>query len=79
MCLQASARLKWASDLVGAAIEDVAVDHRGADTPMAEEFLDCSDVVSALERAGGEVVAKTTATVKVAEGEQPWYVVRLRQ
>ena len=32
-----------------------------------------------LERAGGEVVAKTTATVKVAEGEQPWYVVRLRQ
>jgi hypothetical protein len=32
-----------------------------------------------LERAHGEVIAKTTATVKVAEGEQPWYMVRLRE
>jgi hypothetical protein len=32
-----------------------------------------------LERAHAEVIAKTTATVKVAEGLQAWYVVRLTQ
>jgi len=30
-----------------------------------------------LERVHAEVIAKTSAIVKVAEGEQPWYVVRL--
>jgi hypothetical protein len=32
-----------------------------------------------LERVHGELIARRTATVKVAEGEQPWYVVRLRE
>lgn len=31
-----------------------------------------------LARTHAEWIAKTKATVKVAEGEQPWYVVRLR-
>jgi hypothetical protein len=30
-----------------------------------------------LERVHGEVIATTSAMVKVAEGEQPWYVVRM--
>ena len=32
-----------------------------------------------LQKVGGEVVGSVTATVKVAEGPQPWYVVRLRK
>lgn len=31
-----------------------------------------------LKQSGGEVVATTTATLKVAQGPLPWYVVRLR-
>jgi hypothetical protein len=31
-----------------------------------------------LDRTGAELVASTTATVKVVEGSQPWYVVRLK-
>jgi hypothetical protein len=29
-----------------------------------------------LQRTGGQLVATTTATVKVAEGPQSWYLVR---
>jgi hypothetical protein len=29
-----------------------------------------------LQQTGAEVVGSTTATLKVSEGEQPWYVVR---
>jgi len=31
-----------------------------------------------LHRTGAQVVARTTVTVKVAEGPQPWYIVRLK-
>jgi hypothetical protein len=30
-----------------------------------------------LHETGGEIVASTTATIKVGEGEQRWYVARL--
>ena len=47
-----------ADDAVGAAVEDVGVDHGRLDVAVAEEFLDGADVVSVLEEVGGEGVAQ---------------------
>jgi hypothetical protein len=39
---------------VGAAVEDVGIDHRGGDVLVAEQLLDGSDVVAVLKEVGGE-------------------------
>ena len=44
-----------------AAVEDVGVNHRGADVPMPQQFLDRPDVVSVLEQVGGERVTERVA------------------
>jgi len=41
-----------------AALEDVGVDHGGLDVLVSEEFLHGADVVSVLQKVGGETVAK---------------------
>jgi hypothetical protein len=45
----------------GAALEDVGVDHGGADVGMAEEFLDGADIVAGFEEVGGEAVTEGMA------------------
>src|SRR6478672_10380798 len=47
-----------AFDAAAAAVEDVRVDHRGADVAMPEQLLDGPDVVAGFEQMGGEAVAQ---------------------
>lgn len=42
-------------------VEDVGVDHGGADVLMAQEFLDGSNVVPLLQKMRGKAVAKGMA------------------
>ncbi len=65
--------IEGAPDAAAAAIEDVCVDHGGADVVVAEEFLDRADVVAALEEVGGEgvpqgVTARGLGDVGAADG-----------
>ena len=50
-----------ALDASAAAVQDVGVDHGGADVVVAQELLDGADVVARLEQVGGERVAKGVA------------------
>ena len=49
------------ADTSTAPVEDVGVDHGGGDVAVAEELLDGSDVVAALEEVGREGMAKRVA------------------
>jgi hypothetical protein len=40
----------------------VGVDHGGAHVGVAEQFLDCADIVAVFEEVGGERVAEGVAT-----------------
>ena len=55
------ALVEWAADREGTPIEDVGVDHSGADVVMAEELLDGANVVTRLEQVGREAVTKAVA------------------
>ena len=44
-----------------AAVEDVRVDHRGADVAMAKQFLDRAQVVAGLQQVGREAVPQGMA------------------
>ena len=46
--------IEGTADTPGASVEDVGVDHRGADIFVAQQFLDCADVVAVIEEMGGE-------------------------
>jgi hypothetical protein len=46
---------------VASFIEDVSVDHRGADVFVAKKFLDGPDIVSCFEQVGGEGVPEGMA------------------
>ena len=45
----------------GTTVEDVGVNHGGADVAVAEELLDRADVVAGLEQVRGEAVAEGVA------------------
>ena len=53
--------IEGAADGEGATLDDVGVDHGGADALVAEEFLDGVDIVAGLEEVGGEGVAQGVA------------------
>ena len=40
------------------AVQDMCVDHRGADALVAEQFLDCPDVIAVLQEMRSEGVTK---------------------
>jgi hypothetical protein len=42
----------WAADSQATAIQDVGVNHRGTDIPMAQELLNRADIVTDLEQVG---------------------------
>ncbi len=44
-----------------AAVEDVGVDHRGADVFVTQEFLDGADIVAILQKVSGKGVAEGMA------------------
>ena len=46
--------IQGAADGEATSIEDVGVDHGCLDVFVAEEFLDCPDVITGLEQVGGE-------------------------
>jgi hypothetical protein len=46
--------VEWAAYAARTAIEDVGIDHRGADVFVAEQLLDGSDVVAVLEKMCGK-------------------------
>ena len=50
-----------AADSPAAAVEDVGVDHRRLQVPMAEQLLDGADVVAVLQQVGGEAVTEGMA------------------
>jgi hypothetical protein len=54
--------ISGAADTPPTSIQYVSADHRGADTFVAEEFLDGASVVSILEKVGGKAVAERMAT-----------------
>jgi hypothetical protein len=41
--------------------QDVSVNHRGADVPVTQQFLDRPDVVSVLEQVSGEGMTELVA------------------
>ena len=54
--------IQRAFDGQAAALEDVGVDHGGADVLVAEQFLDGANIVAILEQMGGKGMAKGMAT-----------------
>ena len=56
------ALVEWAADREGTPIEDVGVDHSGADVVMAEELLDGANVVASFENVSGEAVSECVAS-----------------
>jgi hypothetical protein len=56
--LAGTAIVEGAPDAVGAAVEDVGVDHGRADVVVAEQLLDGADVVAVLKEVGCKAVAK---------------------
>ena len=53
--------IQRAFDRQSAALEDVGVDHGGADILVAEQFLNGADIVPVLEKMRGEGMAKGVA------------------
>jgi hypothetical protein len=53
--------VRGASDRAWAAVQDVSVDHGGADVVVAQELLDRPDVVTIFQQVGSERVAKCVA------------------
>ena len=51
-----------------ATVQDMGVDHGGADVLVSEELLDGADVVAVLEEMGGEGVAEGVAGDALGEG-----------
>ena len=57
-----SREVERAPDAEGTGLEDVGIDHGGADVLVAEEGLDGADVVTGFEEMGGEAMAEGVAT-----------------
>src|SRR5205807_28046 len=55
----------------GAAVEDVGVDHGGADVGVAEQVLDGADVAARLEQVGGEAVPQGVRADALGPAEGP--------
>jgi hypothetical protein len=53
--------VRGAADGARAPVEDVSVDHGGADVVVAQELLDRSDVMAILQQMGGEGVPECVA------------------
>ena len=51
-----------AADGEGPLVQNMGVDHGRADILVAQEFLDCADIVSCLEEMGREAVAERVAS-----------------
>ena len=52
-------------------VEDVGVDHRGPQVPVAQELLDGADVVTVLQEMGGEGVPEGVATRRFGDAGPP--------
>ncbi len=50
-----------ASDTTSTAVENMGVDHRGADVSVTEQFLDRPNIVSFLEEVSGKGMAERVA------------------
>jgi len=48
-------------------IEDVHVDHGRADVLVFQQFLNCSDIVTALEQRGGKECRKVRHVARLAK------------
>ncbi len=57
----ASKAVEGAEDTFASAVQDVSVDHRGADVVVAKQLLDGADVVAVFQEVGGEGVAEGVA------------------
>ena len=49
--------VEWAAYAKATAIEDVGIDHDGADVSVAQQILDGADVVAVVQLVGGEGMA----------------------
>jgi hypothetical protein len=52
----------WAVYAISASIEDMRIDHGGADVPVSEEFLDCPDIIAVLKWMGGKRMPEGVTT-----------------
>jgi hypothetical protein len=48
--------VRRALDAEAAAVEDVGVDHCGPDVAVAEQLLDCANVIACLQKMRGEAM-----------------------
>ena len=53
--------VRGASDRPRAPVEDMRIDHGGADVVLAQEFLDRPDVVAIVQQVGGKGVTESVA------------------
>src|SRR5687768_4127323 len=62
-----SRRVERTADATCAVAQDVGIDHRRGDVPVAQELLHRSDVVSTLEQMSGKGMAEGVASHSLAD------------
>lgn len=63
--------VQGALDAHPASVQDVGVEHGGADAGVAQEFLDGPDIVSVFKQVGGEAVPEGVAGGAFLEAARP--------
>ena len=51
--------IKWAAYSFRPSIEDMRINHRGLDIFVAEEFLNCANIIASFEQVGREGVPES--------------------
>lgn len=64
-------RVYRALDPPTTSVEDMGVDHRGADLPVPEELLDRAGVIGVLEQVGGERVTECVQVARLVTRNSP--------
>jgi hypothetical protein len=67
----ASPVVQRTADASGTSVEDVGVDHGGADVLVAEQLLDGPDIVAVFEEVGDEGVAEGVRSGELGDGGGP--------
>ncbi len=55
----ASHLVNWAADTTLSLIENMRINHRGLDIFVAEEFLNCANIIASFEQVCGEGVPES--------------------
>ena len=61
----------WTHNSESAAVENVGIDHGGADMSVNEQFLDDANVIAAFEELSGETVPKCVGGSMFRDSRRP--------